>query len=330
MDAVLPAASAATKTRSSLLALAICDALGGPAEFRRRGTFPRITTLQRNETFHLPPGTWTDDTSMALCLADSLCSLPGSFSEEDQARRYIRWFQDGYLSATDYCFDIGSATRTALEIWHGGGGLPQVRHSLDEKWRCGNGSLMRVLPVALALWRTGDGGEAGEVGELAARSSVVTHPHKLCQEACRVYVSLVTRVLRAADRGEALTKGDLLEMLKRRAWENTELREVFATGEFVRKDEAQIKSSGYVVDTLEAALWGFFGTASFEEGAIAIVNLGDDADTVAAVYGGLAGAWYAIEERFWQGRTGEWHSGLVRREVVEEMAERLVRLQWVG
>ena len=205
---MLPAASAATKTRASLLALAICDALGQACGVRAPRDIPaRITTLECNEIFYLPPGTWTDDTAMALCLADSLCSLPGSFSDEDQAHRYVHWFQDGYLSATGRCFKIGSSTRVALEIWRGDGGLPQVRHSLDEEWRYWNGCLMKVLLVAFTLWMMEGGGEADEVamGELAARSSVVTHPHKFCQEACRVYVSLV-RMLRAADREEALAK----------------------------------------------------------------------------------------------------------------------------
>ncbi|KAF8253512.1 ADP-ribosylation/Crystallin J1 [Wilcoxina mikolae CBS 423.85] len=320
----LPLSSTSTKIRTSLLSLAICDALGGPAEFRRRGTFPLITTLLPNPTFSLPPGVFTDDTSMTLCLADSLCAL-SSFSEADQASRYNRWYRSGYLSATGECFDIGNATRAALEIWGAGGGLKEVAEKLDRSNKCGNGSLMRVLPVALALWRTPEKAE-----EAAERSSNVTHPHKMCVEACRVYVRLVVGILRAADCGRAMVKEDLLRVVMNYPWENKKLREVFGDGGFVRKREEEIRSSGYVLHTLEAALWCFFGTDTFEEGAVRAVNLGDDADTVAAVYGGLAGAWYGVDEGFWEGKVGVWRRGLVEREMVEGIAERLVALEWKG
>ncbi|KAF8540558.1 ADP-ribosylation/Crystallin J1 [Trichophaea hybrida] len=320
----LPLSSVSTKIRTSLLSLAICDALGGPAEFRPRGTFPLITTLLPNPAFSLPPGVFTDDTSMTLCLADSLCAL-SSFSEEDQASRYNRWYRSGYLSATGECFDIGLATRVALGIWGAGGGLKEVAEKLDRSDRCGNGSLMRVLPVALVLWRTPEKAE-----EAAERSSNVTHPHKMCAEACRVYVRLVVGILVAADCGRAMVKEDLLRVVMSYPWENKNLREVFGDGGFVRKREEEIRSSGYVLHTLEAALWCFFGTVTFEEGAVRAVNLGDDADTVAAVYGGLAGAWYGVHEGFWEGKVGEWRRGLVEREMVEGIAERLVALEWKG
>ena len=261
---------------------------------------------------------------MTLCLADSLCAL-SSFSESDQAARYIRWYRHGYLSATGACFDIGAATRVALEIWGAGGGLGEVAQKLGRKERCGNGSLMRVLPVGLALWRWPQLAE-----EAAERSSKVTHPHGVCTEACRVYVRLITTILRAADSSTSLSKVDLLDILTSYPWANPELRGVFASGTFVRKTEGEIRSSGYVVHTLEAALWCFFGTEEFEEGAVRAVNLGDDADTVAAVYGGLAGVWYGTDDGYWEGKVGEWRRGLVGLEVVEGMAERLVGLEWRG
>lgn len=320
----LPSASSATKTRLSLLSLALCDALGGPAEFHQRGTFPHITTMQPNTNFNLPPGTWTDDTSMALCLARSITS--GTFSEADQARIYLQWYTHGYLSATNTCFDIGAATRAALDIWRSGRGLPEVARSLDKKVRCGNGSLMRVLPVALAYWSASE----ERLSELARRSSLVTHPHKMCQEACALYVNLVAAVVRAADAGAVLEKRDLLERVMAWEYESSELSDVLSDGAFVRKEEAAIRSSGYVVHTLEAALWTFFRTESFEEGAIRVVNLGDDADTVAAVYGGLAGAWYGQEDdegnTFWSERVKGWRTDLVKRKVVESIAEELVGL----
>jgi ADP-ribosyl-[dinitrogen reductase] hydrolase len=314
----LPASILATKIRTSLLGLALGDALGGPVEFHPRGTFPFVTTLLPNTNFGLPPGAWTDDTSMALCLADSLTSQP-TFSESDQASRYVRWVQSGYLSVTGYCFDVGNGTRAAVGIWASGAGLQEVKRALDHKVRCGNGSLMRVLPVALAYWRTPE-----KALEYARRSSTTTHPHVLCQEACAVYVHLVTMILSAADSGAALEKMDLLQALGGWNYENAELRDIFTDEKWVRKGSAEIRSSGYVVHTLEAALWAFFGTESFEEGAIKVVNLGDDADTVGAVYGGIAGAWYGGDESFWTGKTNAWREGLLKREIVEGFAEKLV------
>jgi ADP-ribosyl-[dinitrogen reductase] hydrolase len=313
----------ATKIQVSLLSLAMCDALGGPVEFHRRGTFPRVTSMIANTNFNLPAGCWTDDTTMALCLADSLVASGGAFSEADQAARYVRWIYAGYLSVTGYCFDAGSATRTAVQIWHAGGGLREIRASLGRKVHCGNGSLMRVLPVALAFWR-----DPETAGELARRSSAVTHPHAVCQEACALYVSLVVEILNRAAHATPMQKPELLEMVAKWEWQTDVLRTTFADGKWVAKEEAQISSSGYVVHTLEAALWVFFRTHSFEEGAIEAVNLGDDADTVAAVYGGIAGAWYGADgDEFWSEKVREWRDGLVKRQVVEGFGEGLAGLE---
>ncbi|KAI5851804.1 ADP-ribosylglycohydrolase [Tricharina praecox] len=312
----------ATKIHISLLSVAICDALGGPAEFHRRGTFPHITSFVPNNNFGLPAGCWTDDTSMALCLADSLINSREGFSEADQGSRYVRWVDEGYLSATGTFFDAGMATRVAVDIWRSGRGLQEIKKSLDHKNRCGNGSLMRVLPVALAYWRDAENAKA-----LARRSSAVTHPHSVCQEACALYVSLVVEILRRAAEGRGMKKSELLGMVNKWEWQTDELSATFADGKWVAKEEAKISSSGYVVHTLEAALWVFFRTDSFEEGAIDVVNLGDDADTVAAVYGGIAGAWYGADgKEFWSAKVKEWGDGLVRRDVVEGFGEGLATL----
>jgi ADP-ribosyl-[dinitrogen reductase] hydrolase len=319
MSSPLPPGDTSTKIRTSLLSLAICDALGGPVEFHARGTFPQITSMQPNHNFSLPAGAWTDDTSMALCLADSLINS-SRFSETDQASRYVRWLQTGYLSVTGTCFDAGNATRVAVSIWASGGGLDEIRSALDRTMCCGNGSLMRVLPVALMYWST-----PGTARDYARRSSLTTHPHRLCQEACELYVYLITTILGAADSCVCLEKADLVLALRDWDYENQELHLVFATGSWVNKDEREISSSGYVLHTLEAALWVFLRTHSFEEGAIMAVNLGDDADTVAAVYGGIAGAWYGgNNDEFWSGRVKEWRERLLKREVVEKFADELI------
>ncbi|KAA8906708.1 ADP-ribosylation/Crystallin J1 [Sphaerosporella brunnea] len=317
----MPAGPVAAKIRTSLLCLAICDALGGPAEFQPRGSFPLITSMQANRNFRLPPGAWTDDTSMTLLLIDSLSSTR-TFSEADQAARYLRWLTTGYLSVTGVCFDAGNATRMAVGIWASGGGLDDVRKALDKKACCGNGSLMRVLAVALVFWA-----EAAETGcELARRSSAVTHPHRVCQEACALYVLLVSTILRCAAARTSVTKADLLQLLRDWEYETTELGAIFGVENWIDKEEIDIQSTGYVVYSLEAALWVFFGTDSFVEGAVKVVNLGDDADTVGAIYGGIAGAWYGGGDAFWEGKAKEWKEDLLKCDVVEAFAEKVVRI----
>lgn len=114
MTTALPIAS---RIRGSLYGVAVCDALGGPVEFCRRGSFPLVTSYRHNDNFDLPPGSWTDDTSMTLCLAQSLVDCKGKFVLEDQIKKYVAWFENGYMSSNGECFDIGNNTRIALSTW---------------------------------------------------------------------------------------------------------------------------------------------------------------------------------------------------------------------
>lgn len=329
----LTQAAVSVKIRNSLLSLAMCDALGGPAEFQRRGTFPLVTEMIENKSFGLAPGTWTDDTSMALCLGQAIIDSKGGIpSEESQAQLYVLWWRDGYLSATGKCFDIGMGTIVALGFWETkkkpGKALMQVKKELSGEYSCGNGSLMRVLPVALAFWE-----DPNKAMEVAMTSSVVSHPHPMCQEACAVYVFLVSSILQCCAKQKKMSKKDLLDALYGYAFKNATLRDAIGpTSEFITKSDTEIYSSGFVLHTIQAALWCFFNTETFEEGAIRVVNLGDDADTVAAVYGGLAGAWYAdlleIEDsKFWSPRVRRWREALVKREVIEEIGDGLLSSQ---
>ncbi|KAJ6623936.1 ADP-ribosylglycohydrolase-domain-containing protein [Mycena sp. CBHHK59/15] len=230
-----------TKIRLSLLATAMVDALGGPAEFRPRFSFDFISALLPNDNFGLPPGVWTDDTSMTLCLARSLATV-GAFDEGDQLDAYLEWWSSGTLSATGECFDIGNTTQRALSIYEDARNevvgrrkagirqlvrkvanrrntltqaekseaaaiaLPRIRENMSGESCGGNGSLMRVLPVALAYWR-----DAGVAQAFARRSSETTHPNPACAEACEVWTGAIARVLQAATTpGASLTKLDVL------------------------------------------------------------------------------------------------------------------------
>jgi ADP-ribosylglycohydrolase len=275
-----------SRYRGALLGLAAGDALGTTLEFRPPGTFEPITDMVGGGPFGLEPGQWTDDTSMALCLAESLVSCKG-FDPVDQMRRYLRWYREGYLSSAGRCFDIGNTVSAALHRFERDGN-PFAGSS--DPHSGGNGSLMRLAPVPLAF-----AAQPAEAVRLAGQMSRTTHAAPEPVDACRYYAGLILGALR----GEA--KDRLLSPRYTPVpglWEDEHLSEGIdrvAAGSFKTKRPAEIRGTGYVVDALEAALWAFQGTHSFEEGALAAVNLGDDADTTGAIYGQLAGAYYGVD-----------------------------------
>ncbi|KAF8880003.1 ADP-ribosylation/Crystallin J1 [Mucidula mucida] len=325
LSQIVTPAPPSTKIRCALLCTALSDALGSPAECHRRFTFPPISRMIPNPNLHLPKGVWTDDTSMTLCLARSIASEAG-FDEEDQLAAYTRWWEDGELSATGKCFDIGN---TILRACLGGEG------------NSGNGSLMRVIPVGVLYWR-----DEKEARALARRSSLTTHPNEVCQEACEVWTGAVVRIMCAAAREEALTKRDVLQYFSQFPYQNAELRKALAypgkdldAGHPIMKvvlgmkedqlpEEDVLPSSGYVLHTLVAALFCIFSTDTFEAGAMLAANLGNDADTVAAVYGGLAGCWYGTnaddDKTFWTLRMAEWYKDLAAKDIIIKVTAELV------
>ncbi|KAL8701170.1 MAG: hypothetical protein Q9201_005060 [Fulgogasparrea decipioides] len=316
--------STASRIRGSVYGVAVCDALGGPVEFCRRGNFPTITGLRYNSNFALPPGCWTDDTSMTLCLAQSLVEKNGTFDLEDQVRKYAQWYKEGYMSSIGKCFDIGNATRTALSIWREQlgntkaevmeKGQAAIDKALKKKIQCGNGSLMRVSPIGLVFHK-----DPEKAIEYAALSSQVTHPYPTNSEACKIYTKLVASTFTGC------SKSDLASFIADWPFQDPDLSSRFEkygnldTWQVV--EDEQISSSGYVVHSLEASLWAFFTTNSFEEGALKVVNLGGDADTVGAIYGGIAGAYYGVEAL-----PQSWLEGLQAKGMVDAVVESVVTL----
>lgn len=323
-----------SRIRGSLYGVAVVDALGGPVEFRQRGTFPPVNSFRYNNNFDLAPGTWTDDTSMTLCLAQSLVDTKGEFVVQDQVRKYIKWYQEGYMSAIGRCFDIGNATRQALGIWKKTldkmpdfdpldpeghtQGQGQINASLDKEHSCGNGSLMRCVPIPLVYHHN-----STLAHQYAALASAPTHPHATCIDACQLYTYLITYIFLSPS--ITRSKSAMFDALKKHPLTTPPLISTFAKYEslagLVATPDSEISSSGYVVHTLEASLWAFFTTETFRDGALKVVNLGDDADTVGAVYGGIAGAYYAID-----GIPDEWIKRLEAKEMVEEVIEGVVKL----
>jgi len=295
--------------RGSLVGLAVGDAVGGTVEFMPPGSFAPVTDMVGGGPHDLSPGEWTDDTSMALCLAESLVEKRG-FHPHDQLSRYLRWYRDGYLSSKGYCFDIGIAVSRALQRFEASGA--DYCGSTDPM-TAGNGSLMRLAPVAMFY-----AARPWAAIEWAGESSRTTHAAPAAVDACRYFGALLAGALRRAAKEELLSaryspvKG---------YWEThplaPEIDEV-AMGSFRSKAPPEIQGSGYVVRSLEAALWAFHTTDSFEEGCLRAVNLGDDADTTGAIYGQLAGAHYgfgAIPDA--------WRSRLVSVDLIIDYADKL-------
>lgn len=260
----------------AVLGLAVGDAIGTTLEFKPRDSYPPLTDMVGGGPFRLKPGEWTDDTSMALALAESLAAC-GSLDPADLMRRFVSWWLSGTYSVTGDCFDIGVTTATALARFQQTG---DAMAGDTDAYSAGNGSLMRLAPVA--IWGVG----AGEAAMRAAAraQSATTHGAIACLDACEGFALMLLRLIDGAGLDAALAAAGALDT-------TPEVGAIFR-GCWRDKPRDAIHSSGYVVHSLEAALWCVAGTASFAEAVLLAANLGDDADTTAAITGQLAGALY--------------------------------------
>lgn len=292
-----------SRQRGCLLGLACGDAVGTTVEFMPRGSFPPVTDMTGGGPFRLPVGAWTDDASMALCLASSLAEL-GAFDPRDQMCRYCDWWESGYLSSTGYCFDIGMTVSSALKKFQQ---TDEAFSGSRDPFSAGNGCLMRLAPVPMFYYP-----DAEQAAHWAGESSRTTHGAPECVEACQ----LMARMLCAALSGVG-GKEEVLFGHEPGRFQSPKVRAI-AAGDYRGKSMAQIKGSGYVIDCLEAAAWCFWKTESFREAILLAVNLGDDADTTGAVCGQIAGAFYGEE-----GIPPAWLSKLVMAEKIRLLADQL-------
>lgn len=301
------------RVTGGLVGVAVGDALGVPVEFCRRDRLRAnpLSEMIGYGTHNQPPGTWSDDTSLTLCAAESL--LLG-FNIEDMGKRFVQWYSESYWSARGEVFDVGIATRAALERI-ARGGCAEV--SGERGWgSAGNGSLMRILPVALRFWSA----DVDALLEALHRASAITHAHPRCMVACGIY-GLIVRELMAGrsplEACQAATK------VAREYYGNGDMPDELVhfdrllSGSLYSLSEDEVRSDGYVVHTLEAAVWSFVRTSSFRSTVLTAVNLGEDTDTVGAVAGGLAGVCYGIKAI-----PREWTSGLARREDMFDLARK--------
>ena len=295
--------------QGALLGLAAGDAVGTAVEFKPRGSFAPVTDMIGGGPFGLQAGEWTDDTSMALCLGQSLLDRHG-FDPADQLKKYVRWWREGYLSSTDRCFDIGNTTRSALSRFRE---TSESYCGSTNPHAAGNGSIMRLAPVPMFYFF-----DPAQALEKCALSSRTTHSAETAVDACRYFGALLGGALHGERKGVLL--GNRYSPVPEH-WEQHPLApevDEIAGGAFAGKSESEIRGSGYVVRSLEAALWAFANSCSFAEGCLKAVNLGEDADTTAAVYGQLAGAFYGCG-----GIPEKWLYKLAKREVIEKIASGL-------
>ena len=304
-----------------IMGLCVADALGVPVEFnsRERLKVDPVTDMRAYGSHNQPSGTWSDDTSMTLCLLDS---LPDGLDYKDIMGKYKSWLIDGEYTPHGEVFDVGITTRQAIMRFMSG--LEPLHCGGVGERDNGNGSLMRILPLLFyirSLYGT-DFQEVDEAMDIIHEVSALTHAHKRSQIACGIYLSVASMLIGSMDICTAIELGiyKAFEFYKGKPEYKTELSHYHRLPDknFREINEAEIRSSGYVVDTLEAAIWCLINSKSYKDCVLMAVNLGDDTDTVAAVAGGLAGLYYGSGDI-----PIEWTAKIVRKDYIEELSDKL-------
>lgn len=301
-----------------LFGVAVGDTLGVPVEFVSREELRKkpVQEMIGYGTHHQPPGTWSDDTSLTLCLVESL--VEAGYDPADAGKRFVRWYREGCWTPYGRVFDIGGATRRATTRLEDG--VDPALAGTDDEMSNGNGSLMRILPAALYFAEN----EEEEMRDAVCKISCLTHRHPRSQLACSLYALLANELLAGN------TPGAACERMRERAPElcakNALAGELphferILNGSLPGLPEREIRSDGYVVSTLEAAVWCLLNNETFPDTVLSAVNLGGDSDTTGAVAGGLAGVYYGYGAIPWN-----WLEGLARFEEILALGEKFASL----
>ena len=286
------------KWMGSFIGLAIGDQLGSLVEGKARGSFDRVTGIMKGSF-------WTDDTSQALCIADSLISTK-TLDLYDNLERFSKWLFDGYLSCKEWGYGCGPTARTAITNFKKSGKLSPVKDQST------NGALMRLSPVPLFYSK-----DLKEAIVMSGESSKSTHNNTTCIDACRLYGSMIVKAVQGGDKNSILNYDSEL-------WNDIPLEDSIdnvALGSFKEKNPPEIKGTLNISESIEAALWAFDRSSSFAEGALMAVNLGDDADTTAAIFGQLGGAFYGYDSI-----PNDWKLNLIDRGLIEYIAKNLYEI----
>jgi len=301
------------KVLGGILGLAVGDALGVPVEFKRRTSLKMdpVTGMLGHGTHYQPEGTWSDDSSLTFCLVESLCN---GFDLRDIGYRFVLWLDEGYWTPHGEVFDVGNTTFQAISKLKSG--VDPVQAGGSDEYSNGNGSLMRILPVALYFANS----VLEEMLEATHKVSCLTHAHPRSQMACGFYSLMVVELLKEASPLEAYFRTidcavdtySLSPFLE----ELNHFDRLFSK-QIHKEPENTIQSSGYVIHTLEASIWSFLRGANFAEAVLSAVNLGGDTDTTGAITGGLAGVYYGLEAI-----PKEWIDTLARHSEILELSEK--------
>jgi ADP-ribosyl-[dinitrogen reductase] hydrolase len=286
------------KFYGAFIGLAIGDSLGAAVEFKPRDTFLPVTDMAGGGVFNLPPGYWTDDTSMAICLAENIIAN-GRVQCKDLLERFCRWYKEGENSSTGKCFDIGLSTISALQNYlYTGSIVNNTRHD-----RAGNGSIMRLAPVVIKHHSNRDLAFSD-----AILQSKPTHASQEVLDSCVLLTNILLNAIIATKREQVISIDKDVNLV-------VTVKNILTRLDVPRE---QVKSSGYVIDTLHAALWAFMNTNSFKDAILLAVNLGEDADTVGAVTGQIAGMYYGLDNI-----PNKWVNEIYQKERLIDLVDRL-------
>ncbi|MCC3145592.1 ADP-ribosylglycohydrolase family protein [Halanaerobium sp. Z-7514] len=280
------------KLKAGIIAHLTADALGVPVEFKSREELKKdpVQNMRGYGTYYQPPGTWSDDSSLTLCL---LGSLINGYDLQDQADKFISWLYDAYWTARGRTFDVGNTTRESISKLKAG--QPPLAAGAGGERDNGNGALMRILPLAFYLLDADKEERFNKTKEVTS----ITHSHPRSILGCYIYIDFAIRIIEGAELQNAYqaTVKHIKDFIQAEPYK-VELKyyKRILAGNIKRYREAEIRSSGYVVDTLEAAFWVLLNSDSYSSAVLKAVNLGEDTDTVAAVTGGLAGIYYGYSD----------------------------------
>ncbi|MFT3826230.1 MAG: ADP-ribosylglycohydrolase family protein [Chitinophagaceae bacterium] len=301
----------------ALFGVAIGDALGVPAEFQSRGFLQNnpVTDFIGYKSHNQPPATFSDDSSLTFCLAESLCN---GYNLQDIAGKFIQWYDTAYWTAGNRVFDIGMTTNRAIGRLKNGT-RPDLAGDFDEDSN-GNGSLMRIMPLLFYIKDL----DIHQRFELIKQVSSVTHGHIRSVIACFYYLEMALQLLNGKEKQAAYTETATI-VQQFISGENIIPKEINLFSDLLKGDITQlsidnISSSGYVMSTLKAAMWCFMRTANFEDAVLMAVNLGSDSDTTGAVTGGLAGLYYGYDNI-----REKWRADIRRRDDIADLCNRLYR-----
>ncbi|MBR5912785.1 MAG: ADP-ribosylglycohydrolase family protein [Selenomonadaceae bacterium] len=304
--------------KAALLGLAVGDALGVPVEFSSRSKMKKnpVTGMREHGTWNQPIGTWSDDTSLTVAAMDSITRLK-KLDKVDVMKNFVRWLRDNEFTANDDAFDCGNTTGAAIDNFIFGA-TPETCGMRNESSN-GNGSLMRILPAVFYAYEKATTDE--EALQIVHEFSALTHAHEVSQMACGIYYLICAQILDGKNLKDAIHNGlkqaEEFYSKQQKFLNATETFSRLFKENFAALPEDAIRSSGYVVATLEAVIWCVLNTDDYKSLLLTAVNLGGDTDTVGAIAGGIGGLAYGLQQI-----PADWLNVLKRRDYLESLAEK--------